>query len=463
MVEGLRAGIARTIITPPVGIAHAGWGVQTHSRAAGVDLDLLGTALVLEGSGTQAAILDVEFCIVSGELAESIRDAAADLTGIPRSNVRLSYTHTHSGPMLGPSWLHEGSEMVPAYVASLPDRIAGAAWEAQQHLRPVRVAAMTGACSIGVNRRYAMADGRIVCGRNWDGFVDRTVEVVRFDDLDERTLATIVHFAAHPTIMGPPNQLITPDYPGFVRRTVEATTGATCVFLQGAAGNIHAVVDYVSDPAIYHRLGAILGHEASKLALEAKPRPTKERLVEVLESGAPLAIYADEPDGEPDGTLRVISQVVPLPIRRYESVATLTAGYEANLAALDGLRAQSDTGPELTRAIGTAKRAHMELEAAQRYEGQTTLDVELHGIRIGGIALIGFPGEPFAELGAEIRSRSPFAHTLFSGYTSDYFGYLPTDEARAAGGYEVDTTPFAPGSADRIVAASLDLLQRLHD
>ncbi len=461
MADRLHAGVARTILTPPVGIAHAGWGVQTHSRAAGVDLDLLGTALVLEGSDAQVAILDLDFCIVGGQLAATIREAVADLTGIPTPNVRLSYTHTHSGPMLGPSWLHEGSEMVPPYVASLPDRIAGAAWEAQHRLRPVRVAAATGGCAIGVNRRFAMSDGRVVCGRNWDGFVDRTVEVVRIDDLDEHTLATIVHFAAHPTIMGPPNQLITPDYPGFVRRTVEAATNATCLFLQGAAGNIHAVVDYVADTDTYHRLGSILGHEASKLLLGARTLPTKERLVEVWESGAPLAIYADEPSGEPDGTLRVIINAIRLPLRYYETVSTLTTRYEARLAELDRLRAQTQPGPALPAAIGAAKRAHMELEAATRYQGQSSLEVELHGIRIGSIGLIGFPGEPFAELGAEIRSRSPFAHTLFSGYTSDYLGYLPTDEARPAGGYEVDTTPFAPTSDAQVVAASVELLERL--
>jgi hypothetical protein len=461
MTDRLHAGIARAIITPPVGIAHAGWGVQTHSRAAGVDLDLFATVLVLQGSDTQAAILDLEFCIVGGELAASIRRAVAELTGIPISNVRLSYTHTHSGPMLGPSWLHDGAEMIPAYVDSLPDRIAGAAWEAQQHLQPVRVAASTGACSIGVNRRYKMADGRVVCGRNWDGFVDRTVEVVRFDDLDERIVATIVHFAAHPTVMGPPNQLITPDYPGVVRRTVGAATGAPSLFLQGAAGNIHAVVDYVADTRIYHRLGSILGHEASKLALQTRTLPRKERLVEVLESGAPLGIYADDPDEEPDGTLRVLSKVVPLAIRPYQSLADLTADYEGKLAELEGIRARAEAGPELTRAIGAAKRAHMELEAGQRYAGRRDLDVELHAIRIGQIALVGFPGEPFSELGVAIRARSPFAHTLFSGYTSDYFGYLPTDDARPDGGYEVDTTPFAAGSADAVVSASLGMLEQM--
>src|SRR5262249_41939127 len=82
--------------------------------------------------------------------------------------------------------------------------------------------------------------------------------------------------------------LITPDYPGVVREVVERATGALCLYLQGAAGNTHAVVDYVGDPAVYRRLGAILGHEAAKVALRLQTVPRRERLVQVLESGGPL-------------------------------------------------------------------------------------------------------------------------------------------------------------------------------
>jgi uncharacterized protein YecE (DUF72 family) len=47
MTSHLLAGVARTDITPPLGIAHAGWGAQSHQRAAGVDLPLWATALAL--------------------------------------------------------------------------------------------------------------------------------------------------------------------------------------------------------------------------------------------------------------------------------------------------------------------------------------------------------------------------------------------------------------------------------
>ena len=460
MTRRLRAGVGRAVITPPVGIAHAGWGAQTHQRAEGVDLDLLATVLVLDDGDVQAALADVEFCVVGKELADPIRAAIAELTGIPPAHVRLSYTHTHSGPMLGPSWMTEGEELIPAYVQSLPGRIAGAAWEAKRRCRPVRVAAGSGVSDIVVNRRLRADGGRVIAGRNWDGFADREVKVVRIDDLDEHPLAVIVHHGCHPTIMGPPNRLLTPDYPGVVRQVVERATGALCLYLQGAAGNTHAVVDYVGDPAVYHRLGAILGHEAAKVALRLETLPRRERLVRVLESGAPLGIYADEPFGEPDGTLRVVSRPVSLGVRTYPPFAETDAEARRHAERLRALRGHA-SHDELQAAVGVARRARMLADKAQRYAGHSEVAAELHGIRMGGIALVGFPGEPFSEIGVRVKQASPFPHTLFSGYTNDYLGYVPVAEAYPEGGYEVDTSPFLPDTADRLAEASLALLGEL--
>src|SRR5215203_867808 len=56
----LYAGVARTDITPPLGIAHAGWGAQTHQRAGGIDLPLWATALALSDGDETVVIVDVD-------------------------------------------------------------------------------------------------------------------------------------------------------------------------------------------------------------------------------------------------------------------------------------------------------------------------------------------------------------------------------------------------------------------
>ncbi len=149
MTLELYAGVARTDITPPPGIAHAGWGAQTHQRAAGVDLPLWATALALSDGDQTVVLVDIDLIYIWEHEASVVRRAVADLTGLPLSHIRLSYTHTHSGPVTGStwtSWMAEGAEMVPPYDQSLPHRLAGVAWAALQRLRPARLAGSTGAC-----------------------------------------------------------------------------------------------------------------------------------------------------------------------------------------------------------------------------------------------------------------------------------------------------------------------------
>ena len=94
----LSVGVARTDITPPVGIAHAGWGAQTHQRAVGVDLPLWATALALSDGDQTVLIVDLDLLSILEPNAVRVKDAIIELTGLPSSHIRLSYTHTHSGP-----------------------------------------------------------------------------------------------------------------------------------------------------------------------------------------------------------------------------------------------------------------------------------------------------------------------------------------------------------------------------
>jgi hypothetical protein len=80
---------------------------------------------------------------------------------------------------------------------------------------------------------------------------------------------------------------------------------------------------------------------------------------------------------------------------------------------------------------------------------------------LGPVALLCIPGEPFTEINQAIVARSPFPHTLFSGYSNGAFSYLPVRSAYAVGGYEVETSPFSPVAAEIVVEEALRMLQEL--
>lgn len=466
----LHAGVSRADITPPVGITPVIWGAQLHTRAEGVDMPLYATALALRDgeTGVSAVIVDLDLLLLPFALADRLRRGVSELTGVPYEHVRVSATHGHSGPSLAPTWVKEGGEFIAPYVESLPGTVAGVAWQALRAARPARVSHGVGHSSLAVNRRQRASDGRIVVGRNPDGFVDRTVRVLRFDDADERPLASIVHYGCHPILMAWENRVITPDYPGAMRQTVEQVTGAPCLFLQGCAGNAAPAVvftgGHTGDPRYYRRAGALLGAEGARVFLELERSHRRPHFSRVLESGAPLGVFDTGPLEEPDGTLRIATDRTALPVRPFPAPEEALAAAAAARDELERLRAQhgADSAEPVHLANVRAKHAAMRAGHAQLTGGRPEVDIEVQAMRIGPVALLAAPMELFGEIGAAISDSSPFALTAVSGYSNGSAGYLPTPEAYDEGGYEVETaSPFARDASGAFVTAAGQLLKRL--
>jgi hypothetical protein len=425
-------------------------------------MPFLATALVLSDGEEQVAIVDVDAIGFNKEWTDRILDATAAISGLPRNRIRLSCTHTHSGPntfRLG--IISEGLDMVLSYLDALPLRIASAVWQAGQNLKPVRVALGTGACDINVNRRFRAPDGSIVVGRNWNGVADRTVSVIRFDDLEENPVATILHYACHGTTMAWQTELFTPDFPGPAREVVEREVGGTCLFLQGAAGNLHPRRGFTGDCRVYRRLGSILGLEAAKVASSLETLRRQERFVGVQPSGAPIALYEDTPVETGPLRLRVAQRILQLPTKKFRPPAELEAEAAALRAEVNRLR--KDGTPDQVRvATAAATQAGWRAEYSAICFGKETVPWELMVITIGStIALVSVPGEPFTETAQAISSQSPFAHTLVSGYSNGGFGYMPTRAAFAEGGYETEATPFSEAAAETLTGEAVRLLDEM--
>ena len=147
-MTGMRAGVGRADITPPVGIPAAGWGNQYHEISAGNDLELWATVLVVEGAdGARAAIADLDLCILDDAQATRARALIAEAAGLPAERVAVGTTHNHSVPVtveLGGAWIRRNRELVGPYVESVFAGIGRAAADAAAALRPVRVGAGVG-------------------------------------------------------------------------------------------------------------------------------------------------------------------------------------------------------------------------------------------------------------------------------------------------------------------------------
>ncbi|MFH1919945.1 MAG: neutral/alkaline non-lysosomal ceramidase N-terminal domain-containing protein [Planctomycetota bacterium] len=76
-------------------------------------------------------------------------------------------------------------------------------------------------------------------------------------------------------------------------------------------------------------------------------------------------------------------------------------------------------------------------------------ETRIGAARIGDLALVFLPGEPFVEIALAIREASPWDFTAVVGYADDYIGYIPTDRAFRNGGYEI-----GPGRWSRLATGS---------
>ena len=126
-------------------------------------------------------------------------------------------------------------------------------------------------------------------------------------------------------------------------------------------------------------------------------------------------------------------------------------------AAAEGAQAGS-----LERRAVTASLTRFKVErwaAAWAQHAPEPAPTELQAIRLGdGLALLGLPGEFFAETASAIREAAPFTDVLMACYANDYVGYVVPEHAYEEGGYEAGMTPHAPAADAMIRDAAKRLL-----
>ena len=453
----LKVGTSKADITPPIGIAPANWGSSIHQVAEGIDMPLYCYVMYIESesSKNKVIILDLDLCIIDDEIDQMIRDAVISVVDIPKENIRISVSHTHAGPPYGRSdstgggWLTEGVDLIKPYFDSFPDKISKAVKEATNSFKRCNISYGKGQSDININRRPADEKGNLFTGRNWEGVVDHSVDVIGFDDEDENIVSTIVGYACHPTILGPDNRLISPDYPGHMRKTVEEIVGGSCIFLQGAAGNQGPIHGFVGEVEVASKAGKILGLEASKVRMSIDPFERKEKLVEIIQAGADLGMYEDVPLKSSTDEVQVRNTYVDLPSLDFPSYEEASEAYQNSLLELKKIR-ESGNQDQIKKMVSKVKRTNFTRKLTQISEGGK-VNIWIQTIKIGDIIFQGLPLEPFMEFSHKIKSLNPDKKIFWSGYTNGWLGYLPTAKAYEEGGYETRNTPLSPESEELII------------
>jgi neutral ceramidase len=134
--------------------------------------------------------------------------------------------------------------------------------------------------------------------------------------------------------------------------------------------------------------------------------------------------------------------------------------------ALAGIAAKRNG--EIAADTGIFKFARQEIQFSSRgaagVPNQRDALARISAVRIGALAIVFLPGEPFVETAQVIEAASPFDHTIVVGFGENNIGYIPTEKAFDQGGYEVGPGKwsFLEKGADKVLSsAALKILEEL--
>ena len=438
--QSLRIGVAEVDITPPPGAPMAGYYVPRV--ATGTHDPLHAKAIVLESGDTKIAIVACDLVSLPRELSEQARAIVTKKIGLASDHVMITATHDHTTPVIvtNPSRYNlQGETKVIAdeYTAALPEKIANAILLANTSLVPVEMRAGVGEeTTLGFNRRYFMKDGRV----GWNprklnpnivrpaGPVDTGIPVLYFETPDhQKPLAAYVNFGVHQDTTG--GLQFSGDYSYTLSRVLKMAKGEDffTLFTIGAAGNVnHLDVSREGPQSGFEeaaRIGAVLAGDVLKTI-----------------QAAPLV---------PDPVIRVSDKILKIPVPTYTS---------AEVA--DAERVQATFGkPNAAPFLELVKAARV-LELNARH-GQP-LDAEVQVFTIGDkVAIVGFPGEMFAEFGLQLKEDSPFPITIVAELANGAYVYIPNRVAYKEGNYEPTAARLPEGTGEALVDSAFDQLLAL--
>lgn len=444
-------GVARRDVTPPVGIYHRNWGAATHDTAEGVHKPMLATVLTLQAAGNDQPLVLVAVdagWYRSPDSEQFIRSYILEQLGLPEDQLMISLSHTHAAGSISLSETDKpGGHLIEPYVRQLRDAIIAATREALASATPATLTVTTGRCNLAINRDLPDPDpaaGRVICGYNPDKPADDTLLVGRVTRDDGSTLATLVNYACHPTTLAWDNRLISPDFVGAMRETIEAqTNNAPCLFLQGASGELSPRVQYTGDTQLADNYGSELGFAALTALTSMFPPKQKLSYQRVVESGAPLALWRYQ-NHQPPTNLQCKRITTDVPLK-------------PELPSEDELRQQLETCTDHVLKERLYRKLHI-----VRVVGSGSTTARPAWIwQLGDIILVGQPDEAYSHLQRDLRAAFPDHAVLVMNVTNGSCGYLCPEHEYDRNIYQAWQTPFDRGCLEAVIASTRTAIRTL--
>ena len=292
-VEKFSVGYAKVDITPTESVPLRGYGDAMERFSTGTLQPIYATCVAFADTDGQVLLL------VSHDLGNSftdmfddLRTRAAEATGLPKSNIMFTASHSHSSPDVA----RTNVEAIVRYIEWTKEQCIQGIKDAIADLAPATMeTGFNRVDRVATTRHYLLSDGTYqgddhgsvkskMVGHATKA--DNLLQVVKFTREGEKAPVVLVNWLGHPKkIGGSEYTLVSPNYPGVLRDALAEKYGYLVSFVLSGSGNVNnsSYIEGEVAHSDYRELGNRLTDEVSTI-LETKLTPGKLDKIHVSEN-----------------------------------------------------------------------------------------------------------------------------------------------------------------------------------
>jgi hypothetical protein len=408
-------------ITPQEPVVLTGYA-NRHGLSTSVHRSLSTRCVAIKAGSESVCLIANDLLDIMPDLTQEIIRRIADETAISPTAVFVHAIHTHSAAGMEHGLSEANDRYIPWAISRIVrNAVRTVAGSVSYQTCSVRHG--SSCCDISANRRLIdPLTGLAAKAANPQGANDQEVCILQFMNTSGVPVVTLFNYACHPVVLGYDSTVVSTDFPGAARETVERALGGMAMFLNGAAGNVNPRLTDQTDPAIADQEGRKLG-------------------LAVLNSS--MNAWSGLPD------IRLRNRAIALPYRDQHMTAEQ---FRREVERRLGDQTEFHNWQEDLRKWG-----NLMIDRLNSGTVPDTCSIALGAMSIGPAVLLLSQGEVFVEYQIRARQNSPGKKVFFAAYTNGLKGYVPTAEAFRQKGYEVDQayvymeepSPLTP-EADRI-------------
>lgn len=286
------------------------------------------------------------------------------IPNIPPQNILIGSTHTHSAPdAYGFPDENGQSSANPEYLAYCIQQIAAAVNEALANAEPASLKVAVGE-----------AKGKIAYNYYAPKLYDPRCGVIQaISNKNNKVIGTLVNYAIHPEVIGPSQEILSPDLCGPLYDRIEEKAGGIALFMNGAQG------------------GMITADNRRPEGKEANTWEECQRIGHLLADEALRIVEPVQPDPHP--MLDITSHTTTFPV----------------------------TSPVMKQVMDATS-------FGIRKGDEYFIKTEIALLDIGAAHILTIPGEALPNIGYYLKRKMDTDYPFLFGLTNDAYGYILTPE-----------------------------------